>query len=83
MLMNGPSSSNLDITDGVLNQFIFAYGQDNTFGYHQGRGSFSMDLLAPTKVPTARPTTPRPSRKPTARPTTPRPASRKPTRKLV
>jgi hypothetical protein len=51
MLMNGPSTSDLDIVGGVVNSFVFAYGHENTFGYHKGRGSFDLDLqtLSPTK----------------------------------
>jgi len=93
MLMNGPSASDLDIVGGVVNSFVFAYGQENTFGYHKGRGSFDLDLqtLSPTKGPTTRkPTTSKPTtRKPTSKPTTrkptttgtSKPTTRKPTSK--
>ena len=90
MLMNGPSASDLDIVGGVVNSFVFAYGQENTFGYHKGRGSFDLDLqtLSPTKGPTTRkpttskPTTRKPTSKPTTRyPTTSKPTTRKPTSK--
>ena len=70
MLMNGPSASDLDIVGGVVNvnSFVFAHGQENTFGYHQGRGTFALDLQ--TLSPTKGPTTPIPTRKPSTSPTT-------------
>jgi hypothetical protein len=79
MLMNGPSSSNLDIIDGVPNSFVFAFGEGNTFGYHQGRGTFSLDLgtSSPTKVPT----TPIPTSVPTTTRSPTRPPSKKPRKK--
>ena len=82
MLMNGPSASDLDIVDGVVNSFVFAYGQENTFVIHKGRGTFDLDLR--TFSPTKGPSTPIPSRTRTTSPTTAKPVTRKPvTRKPV
>ena len=80
MLLKGPSPSDLDIEDGSVNQFDFAYGFGNTFGKHDGEGPFSLDLRtsSPTKVPTP----PIPTSDPTTtNPITPNPTTVRPTPK--
>ena len=82
MLLKGPSSSDLDIEDGNMTEIVFAFGGDNTFGYHgqDGKGTFSLDL--PTSNPTKVPTPPIQTSDPTTtNPITPNPTTVRPTPK--
>jgi hypothetical protein len=36
--------STLSIASSGLNTFLYAHGKDNTFGYHESRGNFRIDL---------------------------------------
>jgi len=67
-------SGELTIDGSGSNNFIWAYGTDNTFGYHRGRGTTSLSLTScssqassPTPVTTS--TTPAPTVTPTTAPT--------------
>lgn len=43
-LLSEENTDELEVTADGMNNFIYAVGTSNTFGYHQFRGSFKLDL---------------------------------------